>query len=65
MIKNRTELANIEQALVDESLYTEASRKDEMKRLLQRQAALKSALETLEWEWLEASEKLEEAEKEL
>ncbi|MBT8074258.1 MAG: ATP-binding cassette domain-containing protein [Xanthomonadales bacterium] len=65
MIKNRTELANIEQALVDESLYTEASRQDEMKRLLQRQAALKSALETLEWEWLEASEKLEEAEKEL
>ena len=65
MIKNRTELANIEQALVDESLYTEASRKDEMKRLLQRQATLKSALETLEWEWLEASEKLENAEKEL
>ena len=65
MIRHRTELANIEKSLLDESLYTEAGRKDEMKQLLQKQAALKSALETLEWEWLEASEKLEQAENEL
>jgi ATP-binding cassette subfamily F protein 3 len=65
MIRHRTDLANIEKVLVDESLYTDASRKDEMKHLLQQQAELKSALETLEWDWLAASEKLEEAEKEL
>lgn len=65
MIQHRTDLAGLEQILVDESLYTDASRKEEMTRLLQQQAGLKSSLETLEWEWLEASEKLEKAEKEL
>ncbi len=48
--------------LVDESLYTDAARKEEMTRLLLEQASLKSSLEALEWEWLEASEKLEKAE---
>jgi len=65
MIQHRTDLAGLEQILVDESLYTDASRKEEMTRLLQQQAVLRSSLETLEWEWLEASEKLEKAEKEL
>jgi ATP-binding cassette subfamily F protein 3 len=65
MIQHRTDLTGLEQILVDESLYTDASRKEEMTRLLQQQAVLKSSLETLEWEWLEASEKLEKAEKEL
>ena len=65
MTQHRTNLAGLEQILVDESLYTDASRKEEMTRLLQQQAGLKSSLETLEWEWLEASEKLENAEKEL
>ncbi len=36
-----------------------------MTGMLRQQADLKSSLETLEWEWLEASEKLEKAEKEL
>jgi hypothetical protein len=36
-----------------------------MTQLLVRQASLKSSLEALEWEWLEASEQLENAEKEL
>jgi ATP-binding cassette subfamily F protein 3 len=58
----RTDLAAVENALVDESLYTDAGRQEEMTNLLQKQAELKSLLETLEWEWLEASEKLEEAE---
>jgi ATP-binding cassette subfamily F protein 3 len=65
MTRHRTELSRLEQLLVDESLYTDASRKDEMTRLLLEQAALKSSLETLEWEWLEASEKLEKAENRL
>jgi len=62
---HRTDLAGIEQILMDESLYTDSGRKEEMTQLLLRQSGLKSSLETLEWEWLEASEMLEKAESEL
>ena len=65
MNRQRVELSELEKVLADESLYTDASRKEEMTELLRQQADLKSSLETLEWEWLEASEKLEKAEKEL
>ena len=65
MNQQRTDLAGLEKILIDETLYTDSSRQEEMTRLLQQQAGLRSALETLEWEWLEASEKLEQAEKEL
>jgi ATP-binding cassette subfamily F protein 3 len=65
MNKYRDNLAGLEDSLHDESLYTDADRKEEMTRLLQQQAEWKSSLETLEWEWLEASEKLEQAGKEL
>ncbi len=65
MNQQRTDLAGLEKILTDETLYTDSSRQEEMTGLLQQQAGLKSSLETFEWEWLEASEKLEEAEKEL
>jgi len=65
MNQYRADLGGIEQQLSDETLYTDAARKEEMTRLLLRQAGLKSSLETLEWEWLEASEQLETAEKQL
>jgi ATP-binding cassette subfamily F protein 3 len=65
MNQRRTALTDLELGLLDETLYTDASRKTEMTDLLQSQAGLKSSLETLEWEWLEASEKLEEASKQL
>jgi len=65
MSQHRADLGGIEQQLADETLYTDAARKEEMTRLLVRQAGLKSSLETLEWEWLEASEQLENAEKQL
>ena len=61
MNQQRTDLAAIEADLHDESLYTDADRKQEMTGLLQKQAELKSALDALEWEWLEASEALEKA----
>jgi ATP-binding cassette subfamily F protein 3 len=59
--KHRSSLVKIETTLHDESLYTNDSRKDEMTELLLQQADAKSALDSLEWEWLEASEALEEA----
>jgi ATP-binding cassette subfamily F protein 3 len=58
---NRSRLTELEARLADESIYTDASRVDELKQLLQDQAAAKSVIETLEWEWLEASERLEQA----
>jgi len=65
MEKCRKGLQGLESSLHDESLYTDAARKEEMTQLLQKQAELKASLETLEWEWLEASESLEKAESNL
>ncbi len=61
LAENRARLAELEARLTDEAIYTDASRKDELTRLIQDQAATKSAIESLEWEWLEASENLEQA----
>jgi ATP-binding cassette subfamily F protein 3 len=55
----RDRLADLDARLVDESIYTDASRKDELTQLVRDQAAARSVIETLEWEWLEASEQLE------
>ena len=65
MHQHRAALAELEVCLHDESLYTDVTRKAEMTGLLQRQAELKSSLDTLEWQWLDASEKLEQAAKTL
>jgi len=61
----RKDLETVETELHDETLYTDESRKQEMTGLMQKQAEIKEALATLEWEWLETSEELEKAEKEL
>ena len=57
----RDELQALELRLADTALYTDESRKDEMTGLLREQAGLKSALERLESDWLEASAALDEA----
>lgn len=61
--ESRSELADVELRLTDESLYANAARKAELTELVAEQAALKAAIETLEWRWLEASEALERADK--
>jgi ATP-binding cassette subfamily F protein 3 len=61
LASNRTRLTELEARLADESLYADPNRKDELTRLIQDQAAVKSKIESLEWEWLEASETLEQA----
>ncbi|NOX70210.1 MAG: ATP-binding cassette domain-containing protein [Gammaproteobacteria bacterium] len=58
---SRTELASMEERLADENIYTNPDRKAELTELVQAQASLKSAIETLEWRWIEASETLEQA----
>jgi len=57
----RSELQALEAGLADTALYTDGSRKDELNGLIRHQAELKATIETLEWQWLEASEELEAA----
>jgi ATP-binding cassette subfamily F protein 3 len=61
MSTHRARLAELEAGLADESLYVDPDRREEMTRLIQEQAEIKSNIESLEWEWLEASEILEQA----
>ncbi|MDH3954092.1 MAG: ABC transporter ATP-binding protein, partial [Gammaproteobacteria bacterium] len=61
LASNRSRLTELEARLADESLYVDSSRKDELTQLVQDQAAVKSKIESLEWEWLEASENLEQS----
>ena len=56
---SRMELEILEKRLADEKLYTDPGRKEEMTGLIRQQGPMKALMETLEWEWLEASEALE------
>jgi hypothetical protein len=56
----RSRLASLEARLADESIYADPDRKDELTRLVQEQGEARAKIESLEWEWLEASEKLEQ-----
>lgn len=58
MEKLQAKLSDIEESMADTSLY-EAARKDELQKLLQNQAQLKSELEESEMLWMELSEELE------
>ncbi|MCH9696184.1 MAG: ATP-binding cassette domain-containing protein [Gammaproteobacteria bacterium] len=59
---DRQRLTELDTQLADESIYTDQERKAELKQLVRDQAAIKTSIETLEWEWLDASEQLEKAE---
>jgi ATP-binding cassette subfamily F protein 3 len=61
MDKLQTQLSQLESQLADNDLYNE-SEKDRLKQLLAEQAEVKTALETTELEWFEATEALESAE---
>ncbi len=58
---SRSRLDDIERRLADESIYTDSTQTAALTQLVQDQAALKSSIETLEYEWLDASEALEQA----
>ncbi|MCH9005617.1 MAG: ATP-binding cassette domain-containing protein [Proteobacteria bacterium] len=61
LVISRSKLSEYDQRLADETIYTDADRKDEVTQLVQDQAAAKSEIDALEWDWLEANEKLEQA----
>jgi ATP-binding cassette subfamily F protein 3 len=58
---NNKRLAELEVRLADETIYADTGRKDELTQIIRDQADVKSAIEALEWEWLQASEELEQA----
>ena len=58
---HRSRLTELEECLADEAIYSDPDRKDELTQLVKDQATAKSTIESLEWEWLEASEALEKA----
>jgi len=58
------QLEQLEQQLGDSDLYSDA-RKEELKQLLANQASLRQEQETVEMEWLERQETLEQLEAEL
>ena len=60
MTNLREQLQALELHLADEGLYRDGTRKSELTGLLKTQAGHKVALEQLEWDWLEASEALEQ-----
>ncbi|MGD8358496.1 MAG: ATP-binding cassette domain-containing protein [Lysobacterales bacterium] len=57
----RQRLGELERRLVDSTLYSDPDRKDELTILMQEQGQERLRLESLESEWLEASEALERA----
>ncbi|MGI9232433.1 MAG: ABC-F family ATP-binding cassette domain-containing protein [Woeseiaceae bacterium] len=57
----RTELEALDGRLADTSLYSDDGRATELQQIIQDQAERKAEIQTLEWEWLEASEALENA----
>ena len=61
LASNREELESLNSRLADSSIYSDPGRKPELTGLIRDQASLKADIETLEWEWLEASEALEQA----
>ncbi len=61
LAEQRSRLTGIETLLADESLYADGARKEEVTGLLQEQAAVRESIASLEYAWLEASERLEQA----
>jgi ATP-binding cassette subfamily F protein 3 len=61
LASSRKDLESVESDLADENIYSNPDRKDELADLVKEQASLRSAIDTLEWDWMEASELLEDA----
>jgi len=58
---NRTALESLDKRLAEEAIYMDPERKSELTELIKEQTGLKSAIDTLEWDWIEASEALDNA----
>ncbi|MEM7613357.1 MAG: ATP-binding cassette domain-containing protein, partial [Pseudomonadota bacterium] len=61
LAEQRANLAMLDASLSDEAIYSDQSRKDELTDLIAQQAKARTTIESLESDWLEASEQLEQA----
>ena len=61
LASKRKELDSVEKILADETTYTDPNCKTEIAELVRTQASLKSAIDSLEWDWIIASEVLDGA----
>ena len=61
LTSSRSELESLDERLTDESIYADSGRQAELTQLVQAQAGLRSEIERLEEQWLDASETLETA----
>ena len=61
MDKSKAELIQLDEKLSDEDLYSDPERVQDIREWGQRQTELRTLIADLEWQWLESSEKLEEA----
>jgi len=57
----RAALQEVESSLTDQAIYADAERQGEVAGLIKQQGELKTAIHTLEWEWMQASEAVEAA----
>ncbi len=63
--KLKTELNQLDLQLSDETLYSDPERVQDIQQWTRRQTEIRTQIADLEWQWLEASEKLENAQKAL
>ncbi len=61
MDKSKAELIQLDEKLSDEDLYADPERVLDIREWGQRQTELRTLIADLEWQWLESSEQLEEA----
>jgi ATP-binding cassette subfamily F protein 3 len=55
---SRATLVEFDERLADEAIYSDPERKGELTQLVKDQAGVKATIDSLEWDWLEASEEL-------
>ena len=61
MEKLKTELSQLDTQLADEDLYSDPGRVQDIQQWTRRQTEIRGQIADLEWQWLEASEALEQA----
>jgi hypothetical protein len=57
----KSELTQLDEQLSDENLYSDPGRVDDIRQWTHQQSELRTLIADLEWQWLEASEALENA----
>jgi ATP-binding cassette subfamily F protein 3 len=62
MNEHRQDLDRLDQCLADQGLYTDQNRQSELSEAIKQRGLVRERISQLEWDWLEASEAVEQAE---